>query len=349
MANVVVSAVCNLRCAYCFAADHLRAWRAGAAPVFISRAAFEDRLDFLDRSGINEIRLIGGEPTLHPRFPELIERARRRGKHIVVFSHGLIPEAALAALEALPAEAGTVLVNLSATRLATGLDEGELARRRSVLRRLGPRALPGWTIDTPAFQLDFSLALIAETGCRRALRVGLAQPLLSGRNRYLHPKQYAGVGERLAAFAPRAAAAGVTLEFDCGFVRCMFSDAELAALSEARADVGWRCNPVLDLDLQAQASHCFPLAGWAQTPLAGPADAASLRARLAQQVRPYRTAGVYKECSTCPYKLNAECPGGCLAATLRRFQSGPLHLNVPLASGLPAEGPDGSASIKETA
>src|SRR3989338_1928218 len=100
MANLVVSGVCNLKCAYCFAGDYLCAPSDSRAPAFISLDDFEARLDFLDRSGITEIRLIGGEPTLHPRFPELIERARRRAKHILVFSHGLIPERALACLTA---------------------------------------------------------------------------------------------------------------------------------------------------------------------------------------------------------------------------------------------------------
>jgi molybdenum cofactor biosynthesis enzyme MoaA len=81
MANLVVADACNLKCAYCFARDHMQASKDNAAPAFISLATFEARLDFLDRSGIGEIRLIGGEPTLHPQFPEMIRRARRGEAH----------------------------------------------------------------------------------------------------------------------------------------------------------------------------------------------------------------------------------------------------------------------------
>ena len=123
MANLVVADVCNLKCPYCFAQDHMRARRAASAPAFISLEAFEARLDFLNRSGIHEIRLIGGEPTLHPRFPELVERARRRGKHIAVFSHGLLSEKALVCLEALSPDECTVLVNMNASRFPNGPDE----------------------------------------------------------------------------------------------------------------------------------------------------------------------------------------------------------------------------------
>lgn len=67
----------------------------GTAVHFISLADFTQRLDFLKRSNIHEIRLIGGEPTLHPQFPDLIRLAQQRGKHIVIFTHGLIARRAL--------------------------------------------------------------------------------------------------------------------------------------------------------------------------------------------------------------------------------------------------------------
>lgn len=325
MANLIVSAVCNLRCAYCFAREAQPA--SGAA--FISLSDFDARLDFLNRSGVSETRLIGGEPTLHPQFPELVRRALARGRHLVVFSHGLIPAPALEALASVPAEACTVLVNMNAARGPAGPSEAEQRQRRATLVKLGPRALPGWTIAAPSFRLDDLLPEILETGCRPVLRVGLAQPVLGGANRWLHPKQYPGVGARLAAFARRAAEAGIRLELDCGFVRCMFTDAELQTLTQAQTDFGWRCSPVLDIDLDGRARHCFPLGNFAHVALSDAGQASGLREALARQTRPHRLAGVYKECSACPFKLSGECPGGCLAATLRRFRDAPIRLTVP--------------------
>src|SRR5512147_2414606 len=116
MANLVVADVCNMKCAFCFARDYLDASNADSAPRFIALDVFEQQLDFLARSGINEIRLIGGEPTLHPHFPELIAAAQQIGKHIVVFTHGLLSETVMACLESLPVEQCTVLVNVNATR-----------------------------------------------------------------------------------------------------------------------------------------------------------------------------------------------------------------------------------------
>lgn len=340
MANLVVAGVCNLKCTFCFAPGEIllpqgdQGWPGAHRPrrseaAFLALQAFEERLDFLDRSGIEEARFIGGEPTLHPQFPELVRRARLRNKHILVFSNGLIKAPALACLEVLPPEVCTVVVNLNATRHAWGPSPHEKARRYATLRRLGARALPGFTIYQADFDLDWLLPVILETGTRRAIRLGLAQPVLSGGNLFLHPKQYPAVGQKIVRLAEHAGEAGIRLEFDCGFVRCMFSDAGLDRLREAQAFTGWRCSPILDIGLDGQAMHCFPLGAKVRAPVEPGASARNLRETLAAQTEPFRAAGIYKECSTCAFKLRGECTGGCLSNTLLRFRHTPNRVIAP--------------------
>jgi pyruvate formate lyase activating enzyme len=92
VANVVIAGVCNLNCPYCFAADHMRAGKTDVGHAFISTEAFQERLDFLKRSGINEIRLIGGEPTLHPHLEELVHWLRELGFKVKLDTNGSQPE-----------------------------------------------------------------------------------------------------------------------------------------------------------------------------------------------------------------------------------------------------------------
>lgn len=337
MANLVLCAECNLACAYCFARDNLhtaaedqaeRGASTSEGRAFLSLDELERRLDWLDRSGITEVRFIGGEPTLHPFFSQVIARARRRSKPILVFSHGLIASRSLDALMALSPDECTVLVNMNASRHLDGPTEAETRRRAEVVRQLGPRALLGWTIARPVLSLEPLLALIQEAHSRRVLRVGLAQPAPQRGNRYLHPKQYLQVGRALAEFAPRAAEAGVSLELDCGFVRCMFSEPDLAQLRACGAQVDWRCSPVLDIDLNNEALHCFPLADRSHTPFFIE-TAANLRAQLAARVAPWRQAGIYAECSDCAVRRAGDCSGGCLAQTLQRFRPASFSLRIP--------------------
>jgi hypothetical protein len=324
LANLAISAVCNQKCHYCFTVDHRS--KPGSGRDFLHLNDLEARLGFLERSGIDQVRLIGGEPTLHPQFVTLVERARRAGFKITVFSNGLMPDKAVSCLASLTAAECTVLVNVNDPVVA---GEDNHARRYTVVKRLGERVLLGFNIYRPDFRLGFLLPIIAETGCRPAIRLGMAQPCLSGANQYIHPRQYVAIGAKIASFVRIAAKSGVTLEFDCGFVRCMFADQDLEALKASGADVGWRCNPILDVDIEGQVIHCYPLSGLGSLPLTPQTDAPTLRSAFVSRTRPYRQAGVFQECSSCPFKTSGECPGGCLAATLRRFRHAPFSLAVP--------------------
>lgn len=325
MTNLTISAICNQNCPYCFAVDFL-GQEDETAQLFLDLNDFETGLAFLDRSEIDQIRLLGGEPTLHPQFARIIERAGQTGKRLLVFSNGLMPEPALASLEALPVSLCTVLINVNAPEEA-----GEVlhTRRIATIKRLGKRVLPGFNVYRPDFWPDFLLPIIAEAGCQTSIRLGLAHPCLSGGNQYIRPHQYATIGQKLVHFARRAADAGVSLEFDCGFVRCMFSDSDLATLKALQADVGWRCNPILDVGLNGQVIYCYPLAGLGSLPLTHESNALTLRQTFITRTQAYRQAGVFKECSSCSFKLSGECAGGCLAVTVRRFRHTPIRLSMP--------------------
>ncbi len=323
MTNLAISTVCNQNCAYCFTVDHL-AGEPGSrtlqpGPGFLPVSDFDERLDFLARSGMDRVRLLGGEPTLHPQFAELVGRARAAGKKVTVFSNGLMPPDALACLQALPPQVCRVLVNVNDPDVTAN---GQAYQQQlDTIRCLEKRAMPGFNIHRTDFRPEFLLALIAETGCKPAVRLSMAQPCLSGANQYVHPNQYRAIAVKVTHFARIAAGAGVSLEFDCGFARCMFSEADLETLSNAGADVGWRCSPILDVDIEGRVLHCFPLARLMSLPLTSEADASALRGEFEVRTRPYRQAGVYPECSACSFKSTGECPGGCLAATIRRFRN----------------------------
>jgi len=329
MVNLSVSATCNMKCSFCFAEGQMVDASTGSSP-YISMETFGRHLAFLERSGMREVRLIGGEPTMHPQFTELIQRAR--GRHIVVFTNGLMPESALASLEDLPESECTVLVNMNATRLPDGPSAAETRRRSKAVHRLRGRALLGFTIFRVDYDLRPLLELMEKAGAQRALRLGLAQPILGGRNEYLHPKSYRAVGRTVAELATRTVPLGVRLELDCGFVRCMFSDEDVEVLRNAGTDLTPRCNPILDVGVDGTVSHCFPLAGRFDLALTSQPVAKELRQVIEDRTRPYRQAGVYRRCSRCAFRERGECAGGCLAMTIRRFRSRPLRIAVPADS-----------------
>jgi MoaA/NifB/PqqE/SkfB family radical SAM enzyme len=329
MANLIIADVCNMACPYCFAGQYMSSVKTNSKSSFISLETFEKRLDFLDRSNINSVRLLGGEPTLHPQFVELVRRARLRHKIIVIFSNGVIPEPVLQCLESLPVDACRMMVNMNASRKTDRYARQDQKRQREVLQRLGQRAFPGYTIFSPDFQLDPLLQIILESGCRKKIRVGLAQPMLNAGNMYLRPKQYPLVGQRLVNIARAVAATGIKLEPDCGFVRCMFSDEDFEYLRQSADDFGCHCNAILDIGLDDSVIHCLPLSGQKVIRMGDDTIDTELRNQLNTLMQPYRSAGVYKECSTCPYKSSGVCTGGCLSAVMQRFHQPELNLSIP--------------------
>lgn len=254
-----------------------------------------------------------------------------RGMQVVVFTNGLMPASALECLSSLSPDQCTVMVNVNKPD-GTGLDENH-ARRLDTLRQLGQRALLGFNVCRPNTQLEFLFLLIAETGCKPAVRLGIAHPCLSGDNQYIHPNQYRAVAQKIVRAACLAVSEGVSLDFDCGFVRCMFSNAELDSLRAAGTKVGWRCNPILDIDVDGNVIHCFPLSRFLRLPFAPDGDANAIRKVFENRTGPYRQAGVYKECSTCHFNATRECSGGCLAVTMRRFRHTPFALRMPQEVG----------------
>ncbi|NOH02566.1 MAG: radical SAM protein [Chloroflexi bacterium] len=331
MSNLVVSRVCNMNCPYCFAGGFMQSGMQADNQGFISRADFSARLDYLKRSGIDSVRLIGGEPTLHPQIRELIEEGRRAGMQILIFTHGILKESLLAYLENLPGEECTLLVNMN-TRGKDESRSGEIdKKRRKTLERLGHLAAASFNIHTPNFDLLPVMETLQKAGCRRIIRLGLAHPSLGGQNVHLHPKCYPHAAARIAGFAETARGYGIRFEFDCGFVRCMFSDDELAALKQAGSEVNFQCSPILDVDLNGDACHCFPLADRFSVQMEADSNASDLRDKLIEQTRHYRAAGIYPTCSSCGFKIRGECTGGCLAAAMRRFRPANIQ-NVRLVS-----------------
>jgi radical SAM protein with 4Fe4S-binding SPASM domain len=279
----------------------------------MSLATFERALDFLERSGINEARLLGGEPTLHPEFARLAELALERGLRVRVFSNGLMPEPALQWLESQAQDLVAVLINAA---------PGDL-RQTSALARLRQRVTLGLNIHTPAFDPAFLLDLVRDHGLSRRIRFGLAHPTADGTNRFLDPRQYQTVGARLGRFLETARVAGVEPSFDCGFVPCMFPPGFLDALGPAAPDIGACCSPVLDILPDGQVVSCYPLAALAREPMPKSENADALRNRFTARFSGYRRLGVFRECAACETRESGRCNGGCLAASIRRLRTFP--------------------------
>lgn len=323
MANLSLTASCNRSCSFCFAADSMTSQDGSSVmPLEVVESAF----DLLTESGIPEARLLGGEPTIHPEFDRIVDRAIERGFKVLVFSGGLIPPRPLQKLASVPADRINVLVNVIAP--GTGKPSEE-RRQQEVFERLGPRVVLGVTIDSPSCNLFFLIDLIERYGLARTVRLGLGHPMLDGDNTCLHPRHYPEVGRRTTDFGIIAKQKDIALSFDCGWVPCMFEPGAMALLGVEEREVGLRCSPILDLLPDGSFISCYPLSGHASEALADHHTAASVRDAFIRRQQSDRAFMLYKECGPCQFRAEGKCTGGCLAASLRRTRHREFSVEVP--------------------
>ena len=313
MANQIITNCCNADCTFCFAADsRSRMLRTGSRQM--DETEVRSWLDFTMKAGITELRLLGGEPTIHPNFADFVKVGREAGCSILVFSNGVMPDTAREALAGLDPEVCTVVVNMNAA-----IREGDAARRRDTLEMLGPRVIPGMTLTSPDFLFQPSIAAIEAFGMRKAIRIGISNPTWRGNNCALHPKRYRAIGRALFEKSFLTAKYGISLEADCGFVRCMFGN-DFDQIKDNGFKFVSHCTPVLDLLTGGRIIPCFGLSNLMSADRRDFADAGAAYEWFMEKLKPWKRIGIYPECTDCPLFGTEECCGGCLAARLRRFQ-----------------------------
>jgi MoaA/NifB/PqqE/SkfB family radical SAM enzyme len=84
--DVYITSQCNRRCTYCFLPpDFFSSGRR------MSTGAFSDVVAWCRRHRVGEITFLGGEPSLHPAFPEMVALAHGQGLAVRVVTNGARP------------------------------------------------------------------------------------------------------------------------------------------------------------------------------------------------------------------------------------------------------------------
>ena len=323
MANILLTERCVRSCPYCFAGGRM----ADSGGDFLS---WEDLIYLADlHRAENEktFRLLGGEPTLHPQFPDMVAYLLARGFQVQVFTSGIMSDARLdeihEVLAGVPPDRVSFTVNLNDPALSP---PAERARVEQFLRRFGERCTPGFNLYRLDFSLDFLLHDLNAFGLRRRIRLGLAHPVYGHDNVFIRPEDMRAVAARLVEYFPLFERHRAQIGFDCGFPLCRFDPGELGRLFLlAGGKVTFGCNPALDIGPDASAWACFPLSGYYRRNLY---DFDSLHdllryfEELFHKVR-VEVGGVFEECDHCPHRESGLCRGGCIAHALNLMKDEP--------------------------
>jgi hypothetical protein len=282
--------------------------------------------DLFHRAGERRISLLGGEPTLHPAFNDMVAYLLVRDFRVTVFTSGVMAERTLQ-------DAATAFRNVAPDRLSFVCNLNDPAQTRSTLAEqesvkrflsaFGDRTAPGFNIYRLDFSLDFLFDLINRYGMRRHIRIGLTHPIVGMRNRHIALNDLDTVITRLFSFCPQFEDFQVTPGLDCGFPMCRFSDEQLAWLyrhTGGKSEFG--CGPVLDIGPDMCVWSCFPLSGIAKRSVYEFDSLPQMYEYYADFHRKIKVeaGGILPACDTCLVRAQEHCKGGCLAHNLNAFR-----------------------------
>ena len=321
MANISITSVCNHSCPYCFASNTNAK---GSSGFFMSREIFTKILSFLYSSGIKELSIIGGEPTLHPEFFHFVDLILEKFDSLRIFTNGDMPSEVIDYLSKIAPRRVSVIVNL--TDCVTIEKQSKFLRK--TLKILGTKVMAGVTIHRPDTPLSFLLPLIKKFGLKKRIRVGLAHPAPKGDNSFLLPKTYSAVGLKILDFARKADQEGVRLSLDCGFVPCMFGAEDTSLLERSDTPIGCYCGVIPDILCDASIIPCYPCASLAEILLSQVDDLHSAKKKLAKKLVPYKEVGIFRECGECVLWVAGKCFGGCRGGAVRRLEPAGFTVDV---------------------
>lgn len=324
MPNILLTQSCVRSCPYCFAKKHM----AESLPDDI--LSWEDLIylaDFLQSSGERRFSILGGEPTLHPDFNNMILYLLERNFDINVFTSGIMSDQKLE-------EATSLFSNVLPERLTftcnfndpdkTRTSLAEVQSLKRFLKKFGERVVPGFNIYRPDFTLDFLFRYVAEYGLHRTIRLGLAHPIAGRKNLHIKPEDIDGVIRLIFSYVPLFERLRVKPGLDCGFPMCRMTDRELGWLyrfTGSHYDFG--CSPVIDIGPDMMVWTCFPLSGFHKKSIFEFNSLKEIHDFYQNLHNTIRTevGGIFEECDNCDFREEELCRGGCLAHSLNNFQN----------------------------
>ena len=325
MAHIMLTKACNLNCKYCFANEFVN-----KARDFISVQNFKTAVDFITKTS-DTLGLIGGEPTIHPQFNELLQLLidNPRVKHVTIFTNGLELHKSF---KYLSNPKFSALVNLNSPE-----DIGE-TRFNKVMDNIGNHSSPdkvnlGINLYKP--DLDYSYIINAcKQFHKHTLRISICVPNLS-EQRNCHSLEWFKVMKPLLVhFLNDTFSNGIVPSYDCNLVpKCIFTDKEFDWLSKASqlarekglptnlADGLVGCDPVIDILPDLSVVRCFGMSTDLKLNISDFNNLEEIAHEFAFKLDTFKyLISANPECSTCKEASNHRCTGGCLAYKSKKLQ-----------------------------
>lgn len=324
MANIMITYRCNLQCPYCFANEFVN-----KSYTDMTMEDFIQTVDFLAQTPGTRIGMIGGEPTVHPLFEDMIIYLSKHPNvaSIMIYTNGLLLDKYAEFLVRPDIQPMVkILVNCNSPKVLGERGFEHLIHNLDLLYgkyRMGQNIKLGINL----YDNDFDYSYIKELLVRYDLyqiRISLTVPDFSNCGSIQVLKHFEERKEYLLNFYREMEEIGVLAYYDCNRPpKCIFTEKEWAwicwyrnkyhALPSNIADENTKCSPVIDILPNKKAVRCFGMSDFEKV------DIESFDS-VDDIVNHYRNEvdyGAYKiasaiACEECYLRKVQKCTGGCI-------------------------------------
>lgn len=326
MANIMITKRCNLHCEYCFADEFVNS---NDSSMDITISDFKEIADFILSDGSEEqIGLIGGEPTLHPKFDKILDVLKEdsRVKNVTLYTNGIQIRNYVKKLTDAKFH---LLINCNDI-VKEGILWGQFKESlEMVFTDIPERVVLGSNFHKLDYDYMYLLELLQKYRCKR-IRVSISVP--NAKTYDYNPLEYfADIKPRIFDFFRNLKELGTIPFLDCNiFPACLVSAEEMREFDAWGVDNPLSiiknkqtgCIPVIDILPDYTSVRCFGLSEYTREDIRNFASVSDLRNYYLRTVDAYAVNSVYdSKCASCYKYKTLKCSGGCLIYKIDQIMS----------------------------
>lgn len=331
MANINIIETCNYKCKYCFAEEFTEC----GENKMMDLDTFKTALEFVARTQ-DYVGIIGGEPTLHPKFSEIIDEVikNKAVRRFLVFTNGTN---LYKYIDRLSNTKAGVLVNYNApyeiirqhgeeagTKLFERTRENVIKTRKI----LGDRISVGVNIFDNNTDWSHIVDILKVTGIDD-LRISTVAPNVHNRDNF-NLTYYDTYVKSLISLLEQIKDDIKNITFDCSSIPvCVLSKyrAELGELDKYYTCRGSKlnlyscssCKPVIDITPDLEAIRCFSMSRYKKIRISDFENVLQISDYFEKEIDGicYNVKTNFL-CENCEFSKKRMCNGGCMSFTLEK-------------------------------
>ena len=329
MANIMLTDMCNLKCSYCFANEFVNKDKNE-----ISIDNFKKALDFIATdSKEKSVGLIGGEPTIHSKFREILKLLidDKRFLKVTIYTNGIrINEF----IDELAHPKFSLLINCNSPSDIGENNYKKLENNLELLinhRYMKERVSLGINFYKPNFNYEYILNLLIKYNYNK-LRFSVTVPNTNTQKNINSIEYFRKFKEPIINFYKKMVENKIVPYYDCNKIpSCLFDVEDFLPYANMIPNFDDKnifnypdekiilndivhCSPVVDIRYDLTAVRCFGLSDVSKVNIKDFDTINELKNYYLTQIDFYAcSTASSRDCLECRKRKNAKCYGGCLA------------------------------------